>query len=105
MNISRTWRYNKKDTGRVYSVYMETEVVEEANYDINPELSALQQQLILTTLKMHEKVFATFLKEVEELKAEPYVIKLKDGAVPVRITRRMVPYEANQWFKEYVDQL
>ncbi|KAG2211910.1 hypothetical protein INT47_004597 [Mucor saturninus] len=84
---------------------MVSEVVEGVKHDINPELSMVQQQAILKILTKHKKVFATSLKEVEELKAEPYTIKLKEGAVPVRVTPRIVPYKANQWFKEYVDQL
>lgn len=88
---------------KVYSVYsialgQETEM----KFDINPELEKEKQESLKQVLLKHKQVFATSLKDVAELKAKPYKIKLKDDAKPVKVPPRTVPYEANKWFKGYI---
>lgn len=103
VQTTRAWGSAKKNDSKIYSVYNVTEV-NEKECEVNPELTGEQQEAILEILK-HRRVFATSLKDVAELKAEPYVIKLKEDGKPVRVKPRMVPYESNQCFKEYIDQI
>lgn len=105
IKLSRSRGYQKKPVNRVYSVYNITLEENEPVFDINPELEEDKKAAIKEVLMKHKKVFASSLKDVDELKAEPYEIKLKEDAKPVKVTPRMVPYEANQWFKGYIDQL
>ena len=83
----------------------ETTRSQEHDFDINPVLTVEQKDAILEVLKRHEKVFATSLRDVGTVKAKPYHLKLKPGAEAKKVTPRMVPHEANEWFKGYLMEL
>ncbi|KAI7889751.1 uncharacterized protein EV154DRAFT_482868 [Mucor mucedo] len=74
-------------------------------FDVNPALTKTHQEVLKKVFRAHQKVFAMSLKDGAELKAEPYVIQLKNETKPIRVTPRIAPYEANKWFKEYIEQL
>ncbi|KAG0926854.1 hypothetical protein G6F57_014728 [Rhizopus arrhizus] len=76
-----------------------------AELNINLDLTHAQQQALKELLNKHSKVFASSLKDVAALKAEPHRIQVKEEIKPVKLTPRMVPHEANQWFKGYIAQL
>ncbi|KAF1801915.1 hypothetical protein V8B55DRAFT_1325592 [Mucor lusitanicus] len=74
-------------------------------FDINKDLPTSQQEQLAEVLTRYLSVFATSLKEVGRLNVEPYEIKVKDGAVPVKVPPRIIPHAANEWFKGYIEQL
>lgn len=74
-------------------------------YDINPELTPKQTQQILAVSDKHEHIFVTSLEQVNKVRAEPYVIRLKDGAIPQSTAPYAIPHEANLWLKEYLQKL
>ncbi|KAG1322051.1 hypothetical protein G6F62_010467 [Rhizopus arrhizus] len=82
-------------------------MVEEVDFkfDINPQLNGEQQEMIRNVLWKYRKVFASSLQDVGRLKAKPFEIKVKEDVKPVKVTPRMVPHDANQWFKGYISQL
>lgn len=74
-------------------------------FDTNKELTANRQSELYKVLSRYSSIFATSLKEVGKLNATPYEIKVKDGAVPVKVPTRMIPHADNEWFKCYIEQL
>ena len=74
-------------------------------FDINPELNPEQIKEIQKLILKYRNVFATSLRDVQAVKAPPYKIQLKPNAVPRRVTPRMVPHDANHWFKGFIDEL
>lgn len=74
-------------------------------WDINPELTQDQQEKLKKILIKHKSVFATSLKEIKSLNVDPYVIKVKSGVKPMKVTPRMLPIAANEWLKNYISEL
>lgn len=49
--------------------------------------------------------FATSLKEVKSLKADPYAIKVTPGIKPIKVTPRMLAHVETERLKDYIKQL
>ncbi|KAJ8651414.1 hypothetical protein O0I10_013046 [Lichtheimia ornata] len=74
-------------------------------YDINPELTPKQTHQLLEVLSKHERIFVTSLEQVIKVRVEPYIIRLKEGAIPQSTAPYAIPHEANLWLKEYLQKL
>ncbi|CEP17051.1 hypothetical protein [Parasitella parasitica] len=89
----------------VHSVNMVEGPEQEMQFDISDEFTAEQKRILLGILRKYQSVFATFLKQVGKLNTNPYEIQSKKDAVTVKVAPRMIPHDAQEWFKDYLGQL
>ncbi|KAG0849535.1 hypothetical protein G6F17_010682 [Rhizopus arrhizus] len=74
-------------------------------FDIDKGLDSEQKRAIQELIIKYRHVFATSLRDVQAVKAPPYKIQLKENATPKKVTPRMVPHDANLWFKGFIEEL
>ncbi|KAG0735698.1 hypothetical protein G6F18_012240 [Rhizopus arrhizus] len=74
-------------------------------FDIDKDLDSEQKKAIQELIIKYRHVFATSLRDVQAVKAPPYKIQLKENATPKKVTPRMVPHDANFWFKGFIEEL
>lgn len=74
-------------------------------FDINPNLSTVNQKKILSVLEKHEHVFTSSLNQIKTLNTAPYTISLKDNVKPLRSQPYIIPHDAQEWLKGTLEEL
>lgn len=105
VGVSFITSYSNTSVMNINSVKYDAKEEIDFKWDINPELTQEQQEKLRITLVKHKSVFVISLKEIKSLNVDPYVIKVKPGIKPVKVTPRMLPVSANEWLKNYLTEL